>query len=162
MIQALDRPISIAEADFAQAYVDNGGNATAALRAARPDDTSPGLPAMAARMLERPQVLLEIDRLRTAGRRYRKLTTGRKREILHDFAEDEDLEPKTRMDAIMHDGKYAGDYAPVAVALDVASDQLSGIFARVSAGGYKLDEMGEIIEAEPRLEPVRDYSHLLD
>lgn len=156
-----DRPLPGARAAFAREYVAaKCMNAVGAYRAAvgggDPDNPSTDR-AMASKWLRDPGVRALIEDLRAPIDGYRWLATGRKREILHDQAEDTDLEAKERRAAVMDDGKYAGDYAPTKTELDVSSDQLTGIFARVSAGGYKLDEMGEVIEAE-----MKDYSHLLE
>jgi hypothetical protein len=162
MHELADKPsITGARAAFAAAYVSaKCANAVGAYRTAvgggDPDNPATDR-AIASAWLRRKDVQEYIDDLRAPIDGHRRLSLGRKREILHDQAEDTDLEAKERRAAVMDDGKYAGDYAPTKTELDVSSDQLTGIFARVSAGGYKLDEMGEIIECDT----AKDYSHLL-
>ncbi len=133
------------QADFALQYVrQNCENATKAYRVIDPEHRYPGKMGMA--WLNNPDVAAEIASIvsRSVKERagVRVLSLGRKRTLLHDFAEDDQLEAKDRMKAVELDGRYAGDFAPEK--LDIAASMtLTGLFAEVARGDFALDEYGE-------------------
>ena len=123
---------------FCQLVVD-GVSQTEAYKRAYPRCKSRNAAGAAAtRMLRKDKVQEEITRLRTKMDHQRCLTRLRKRQILHNIAEDESLPENHRIQAIATDNKMMGHDEPARVQVEVGVNSIGDLLRQIRSGEDEL------------------------